>query len=72
MLLVLIAAVLIVTIFMFAQKLAFKKGLETRLGRKVPDRELTSTSAWMEDSPPSEKIESGQSREEEWDKTKSC
>ena len=57
MLFLLIAAVLIITIFMFAHKLAFKKGLETRLGRKVSDRELTSISAWMEDSPPSEKTD---------------
>lgn len=57
MLFVLIALVVIITIFMFIHKLVYKKGLENRLGRKVKDRELTSISAWMESSPLNERTE---------------
>jgi hypothetical protein len=42
----------IIAIYMFIHKLVMKSRMEKSLGRKVQDRELTSLTAWMEDSKP--------------------
>ena len=49
---VLVLFVLIITIFMFVQKIRLKSKMEAGLGRKVKDNELTSLSAWMDTSEP--------------------
>ena len=41
---------LIIGAVMFVHKLVMKSRMEKQLGRKVEDRELTSLTAWMEDS----------------------
>jgi hypothetical protein len=41
---------LIIALVMFFHKLAMKNSMQKKLGRKVEDRELTSITAWMEDS----------------------
>ena len=50
MLLWLVLFFLIVALFMFIHKLVMKNSMQKKLGRKVEDRELTSITAWMEDS----------------------
>lgn len=50
MLLYLVLFFLIVALVMFIHKLVMKSRMQKQLGRKVEDRELTSISAWMEDS----------------------
>lgn len=40
----------VVALVMFFHKLAMKNSMQKKLGRKVEDRELTSITAWMEDS----------------------
>lgn len=40
--------VLIISIFMFVQKVRLKSKMEDGLGRKVKNSELTSLSAWMD------------------------
>jgi hypothetical protein len=42
--------VLIISIFMFVQKVRLKSKMEGGLGRRVKDSELTSLSAWMDAS----------------------
>ena len=43
--------VLLITIFMFVQKVVLKGRMERGLGRKVKASELTSLNAWMDASP---------------------
>ncbi|HEX6186847.1 MAG TPA: hypothetical protein VFZ40_02100 [Pyrinomonadaceae bacterium] len=50
MLLWLVLFFLIVALVMFVHKLVMKNSMQKKLGRKVEDRELTSITAWMEDS----------------------
>lgn len=50
MLLWLVLFFFIVALFMFFHKLVMKNSMQKKLGRKVEDRELTSITAWMEDS----------------------
>ena len=40
----------VIALVMFFHKLAMKSSMQKKLGRKVEDRELTSITAWMEDS----------------------
>ena len=40
--------VLIITIFMFVQKIRLKAKMQGGLGRRVKDSELTSLNAWMD------------------------
>ena len=51
--LVVIALVILISIVMFIQKVVLKGRLESRLGRRVKDNELTSIAAWMDASPES-------------------
>jgi hypothetical protein len=46
----------LVSLFLFAHKLVYKRRMERSLGRKVSDRELTSLTSWM-DAPAEEKGE---------------
>ena len=39
--------IVLVSLFMFAHKVIYKRRMERTLGRKVDDRELTSLSSWM-------------------------
>lgn len=50
---ILAAMVVIISIYLFVQKVILKGRMERGLGRKVDDRELTSLSAWMNASPSS-------------------
>ena len=50
MLLWLVLFFVIIALVMFFHKLAMKSSMQEKLGRKVEDRELTSITAWMEDS----------------------
>ena len=50
MLLWLVLFFLIIALVMFVHKLVMKNSMQKKLGRKVEDRELTSITAWMEDS----------------------
>ncbi|HYW73944.1 MAG TPA: hypothetical protein VE961_23170 [Pyrinomonadaceae bacterium] len=43
--------ILIITTFMFVQKIRLKSKMQGGLGRKVKDSELTSLNAWMDASP---------------------
>ena len=50
MLLWLVLFFVIIALVMFVHKLVMKNSMQKKLGRKVEDRELTSITAWMEDS----------------------
>jgi hypothetical protein len=41
----------VVSLFLFVHKVIYKRRMERTLGRKVNDRELTSLTSWMEDTP---------------------
>lgn len=45
---ILIALIIIISLFLFVQKVIFKRRLQRGLGRKVADHELTSLNAWMD------------------------
>lgn len=51
MLLYLVLFFAIVSLLLFVHKIIYKRMMERKLGRKVQDRELTSLTSWMEDSP---------------------
>ena len=42
------AVPIIVTVYLFFQKIYYKRKLERGLGREVKDNELTSLTSWME------------------------
>jgi hypothetical protein len=44
---VLAVLLILITVFMFFQKVRLKSKMEGGLGRKVKDSELTSLNAWM-------------------------
>lgn len=39
------------SVYLFAQKLVYKRRLRRALGRDVEDRELTSITSWLDASP---------------------
>lgn len=41
----------IIALFLFVQKVVYKRRLQKGLGRRVEDRELTSLTSWMEATP---------------------
>jgi hypothetical protein len=41
----------VVSLFLFVHKVIYKRRMEKSLGRKVNDRELTSLTSWMEETP---------------------
>jgi len=44
------AVPIIVTVYLFFQKIHYKRKLERGLGREVKDNELTSLTSWMKTS----------------------
>jgi hypothetical protein len=41
----------LVAVYMFVHKVIYKRRMERQLGRKVDEREMTSLTSWMNDTP---------------------